>query len=305
VRARGPSVARDGRQVLYQVADFDTNIWELPGLRSSLPDRPHAAPTRLIASTFGEVSPQFSPDGTRVAFVSHRSGMREIWVSKSDGSEQIQLTHVGRFCGSPRWSPDGRHLAFDSIQTGTWNVYAVSLEGGPVRSVTRESSHNVRPSWSRVERWIYFASDRTGEWQIWKVPSSGGAQVQMTRGGGKEAFESPDGEHLFFVKPVDARAVWQVPVNGGPEVRILDRGIEMAWAVSDRGIVLMDRFATPGPTIEFFDLATRRLVPVAVLPSGSRLDVASPNLAVSRDGRRLLFVQSDEWASDIEVVNLR
>src|SRR5690348_9607649 len=69
----------------------------------------------LISSTRDDVNPQFSPDGSRIAFVSTRSGHPEIWACNSDGSKAVQLTSFGGAAvNDPRWSPDGERIAFDS-----------------------------------------------------------------------------------------------------------------------------------------------------------------------------------------------
>ena len=70
----------------------------------------------FIVSSLNESNPHFSPDGTRIAFESNRSGeAEEIWVAQADGSKPVQMTNgPGRFQGSPSWSPDGRWIAFNS-----------------------------------------------------------------------------------------------------------------------------------------------------------------------------------------------
>ena len=184
-RAARPSVARSGADVIvYQNALVDSNIWELP-----TPSSPNRQPSgdatyRAIASTFADTDMRFSPDGTRVAFSSRRSGYSALWVSNRDGSRALRLTNFedGRV-GSPCFSADGKWIAFDAIRPGgSWNLYLVPADGGPVKPLTSDAFNNTRPSWSLDGRWIYFASDRTGDWQIWKMPSAGGKPEQITRG---------------------------------------------------------------------------------------------------------------------------
>ena len=109
----------------------------------------------------------------------------------------MQLTSFGgAFLGSPRWSPDGQRIAFDVFREGHADIYVVSADGGSPRRFTTEPSQEVRPSWSRDGRWIYFGSNRSDTWQVWKAPAEGGAAVQVTKNGGREAFESPDGKFV-------------------------------------------------------------------------------------------------------------
>ena len=92
ITAIRPSVARSGAGVVYQNMLINASIWELP--TPSSPNRqPSGDPTfRVIASTSFDTDMQFSPDGTRIAFASERSGHSEMWVSNRDGSQVTQLT---------------------------------------------------------------------------------------------------------------------------------------------------------------------------------------------------------------------
>jgi Tol biopolymer transport system component len=105
--ARQPAVSRQGR-LAYVRFTIDANIWRLR-LNG---ERPAAEPrTKLIASTHLDHMPQYSPDGTRIAFASDRSGSHEIWVCDSNGSGTMQLTSFdGPMTSGPHWSPDGRQI---------------------------------------------------------------------------------------------------------------------------------------------------------------------------------------------------
>lgn len=98
-------------------------------------------PTKLIASTWGEFEPQFSPDGRRVAFTSYRSGTSQVWVCGSDGSNPVQLTSFsGLGAELSSWSPDGRHIAFNSTLKGNWDIYVIGSQGCAPRQLTAENS---------------------------------------------------------------------------------------------------------------------------------------------------------------------
>ena len=303
-RGARPSVARSGPDVIvYQNALVDLNIWELP-----MPSSPNRQPSgdatyRAIASTFSDTDMRFSADGTRVAFTSRRSGYSALWVSNRDGSRATQLTHFedGRV-GSPWFSADGKWIAFDAIRPGgSWNLYIVPAGGGPVTPLTSDALYNSRPSWSPDGRWIYFASDRTGDWQIWKMPWAGGKPEQITRGGGRDPVVSWDGGRVYYAKPPPIQGIWAVPAEGGQEVQIVDRGTQLNFDVAENGIYWMDPSAKPQATVELFSFASRQIVTVARLPPGVRVQPSS-YLTVTRDGRSMLYVQFDQWTSDIEML---
>ncbi len=302
-RASRPAIDRNGRRLVFQLTTTDMNIWRM---REPAHDatRSESAHQPLISSTFFDTSPQFSSDGSRITFISFRTGAPEVWIARSDGADQIRLTTIGGpAVGSPRWSPAGDEIAFDTTRNGGYNISVVNVHDGRIRDITNDRSTNLRPSWSRDGQWIYFSSGRSGERQLWKARSSGGAAMPITKNGGFEAFESPDGKHLYYVrtdvtKPENI-GIWQVPVDGGAEVRLVDQGVRGTFAVTKNGIVIVDLFAKPA-TISFYSFASRRLDRIGQLPAGSR--IAPSKIAVSPDGKWILYVQYDQWGSDIQMI---
>jgi Tol biopolymer transport system component len=212
--ASRPAISSSGNRLAYERGVLDSNIWRL-----SLSDSGTAAgpPARFIASTRIDFSPQYSPDGKRIAFASDRSGVMGIWVSDAEGSNAVELFSQARFSGSPCWSPDGQRVAFDSNLYGNMDIYVIQANGGkPVRLTTNSAGDHV-PSWSRDGNWIYFTSARSGRHEVWKVAARGGEGVQVTKNGGFAAFESLDGKSIYYTKGVSeaAMALWRMPLSNG------------------------------------------------------------------------------------------
>jgi len=293
------SISRSGSRLVYERDLFDSNIWRIPGPNSS--DK-KSAPSRFIASTQSDQEPQFSPDEAKIVFSSARSGNPEIWVCDREGRNPVQLTSFnGPQVGSPRWSPDSRWIAFDSNKAGHMDTYIISAEGGQPRRPTSGLSNNVRPSWSRDGRSIYYGSNRSGDWQIWKQPAQGGAAVQVTKTGAREAFESLDGGFLYYAK-YPASGIWKVPVSGGEETRVLDRGRQGIWALTGQGICYFDFSDSTGPVLQFYNFATGKVTVLRVFSKDTRIDTLDTALAVSRDGRWILYTQFDQSGSNLMLV---
>ena len=164
------------RQLTFTRLVTDENIWEAQVGGVGL--RPKAKPRKLISSTRGDSNPQYSPDGTRIAFASDRSGTWEIWVCGREGSDPVRLTNFQHGqSGWPTWSPDGKRIAFDSTGAGggEYHLFTVATEGGPPQQLTVEPTFNAAPSWS-TDGWIYFEANRSGESQVWKIPQNGERQ---------------------------------------------------------------------------------------------------------------------------------
>jgi serine/threonine protein kinase len=297
--AFGPALSRDGRRLAFAVPTVDVNIWRLD-VAPGGPMAPRLVPH--IASTRNEQHPQFSPDGRRIAFQSARSGVNEVWVSNSDGTGLVQVTRLGGVAGgTPRWSPDGKQIAYDAREGGQSDIFIVGADGGTPRRLTTDPAEDFIPSWSRDGKWIYFESNRSGgeQGQVWKMPAAEGTAqgdaVQVTRNGGTGAFESHDGKVLYYWKWDGS--IWQVPVDGGDETRVVDSMYRWfaCYAVAEDGIYFL---AAAGDEVRFYDFRTRQsraVAPVAASP-GPR------GLAVSPDGRTILYTNRDAAGSDLMLV---
>jgi dipeptidyl aminopeptidase/acylaminoacyl peptidase len=306
--AREPAISHPPNgpaRLAYTRVANDNNIWRMeiaPDAHGGV--RTVAEPASIIASTRADISPQFSPDGKRIAFESDRDGYPEIWVAASDGSGAAQLTTLkSPRSGSPRWSPDGKQIVFDSLASGNNDIWMVGSEGGPARHLTTEPSNDARPSFSRDGRWIYFRSDRSGSQQIWKIPSSAPFHpaVQLTQKGGADADEAPDGKLLYYTK--SQGGLWSVPVERGQDTLVLEQVRAGLWALAENGVYYLDVAARSpeGVTpIVWFSFATHKLVQVGAVrkPFVS----STPTLSVTSDARRIAWAQIDRQLSELMLV---
>jgi Tol biopolymer transport system component len=292
MKLKHPAVARQKDVVAYENWVYEINIWQVPTA-----DRSNEAET-VVTSTQWDMQPQFSPEGSRLAFISTRSGSTEIWAANADGANPIQLTSLGGpHTSQPRWSPDGEHLVFVSRPEGQADLYTVATSGTPPRRLTSHELDEMAPSWSADGRWIYFGSRRSGRWEIWKVPFEGGEAQQVTTNGGYAAFESPDGASLYFVKSAEP-GIWRASPNCREETLVVkgySPGAWGSWAVSSDGIFYV-RNSEAGPEIAFHELESGTTVSVASVP-----EFMGPGLTLSPDGERILFAQIDRHECDVMV----
>jgi Tol biopolymer transport system component len=300
--AADPVVSRQGDRLAYVMPVFDTNIWKYSA-------EDNTPPSKLISSTKMDVQPNFSADGRRVTFVSNRDGEFVIWMSNADGSDAVRASSIKG--GTPVWSPDGTQIAFDTIERGHTDIAMVAADGGKQEFLTSDSYSNQVPSWSADGNSVYFSSNRTGAWEIWKLSVRDKKMTQVTRHGGSYAQESPDGQFVYFQKPITngpsysdlTSEIWRMTSAGGREelvVRISDPDtpphLWWFWRVTTQGIYFIDNAATPKPLLRFISLPTRK---VRTLRQLEKQAWGGPGLAVSPDGKTILMGQVDEWGSDI------
>lgn len=283
----------------------DTNIWRVE-------TGGNAAPKRLIASTRLDSSPQISPDGRHIVFVSDRSGWDEIWLAESGGSNPIQLTRLrADEAGSPRWSADGRRILFDVHSKRGIAVFVLDLADHISRQWTDWGTAG-RASWSRDGRWIYFAQQDIAKpnrpWQVCKISTGADRTVQfVTRDGGFEAYESMDGKTLFYTRGNELR---RMPISGGSSSLFIDRPVSHGWwGVARDGVYFVDLY--PGDP-------SRRIVSPGAKPvyrvnpfSGALTQVTSisgnvvwdtPDFCVSPDGKTLLYSLLEVSSAQIRMI---
>jgi Tol biopolymer transport system component len=260
-----------------------------------------SASTTLLSSTQEDSAPKLSPDGSRIAFQSLRSGTQEVWLAAADGSNPVRLTSIEKsLTGSPSWSPDGQHIAFDARPEGHSHIYSIGLDGAPPRQLTDGDFNDILPNWSRSGQSVYFGSNRSGSWQIWKVPAQGGQPQQVTKQGGFLAQESFDGKWVYFAKS-DAAGIWRMPASGGEEQKVLDQpgvGYWGYWSLTPDGIFFLDQDKAAG-TIDRAELTGEHRVKVHQL---ERPLPPFAGLTVSPDEHTLLYNDSIESGSHITLV---
>lgn len=253
----------------------------------------------IIASSTQNHSAQYSPDGKKIVFVSDRSGAYEIWMCGADGSDPASLFSAnGAPVGTPRWSPDGSRIVFDLAKDGRSVIALVDVNSGANRILVSGTADYMMPSWSRDGRFIYYVSPTgSNQVQIWKRAVDGVNAVQLTRNGGGEAFESPDGAILYYLKTREG--IWQVPSSGGAESLV--PGLEHVTAsryffVTKSGLYFLVNDSPPW-TIQYRAFSGGQISTVVTMERSP--EFGTPSLSVSPDERWLLYSQLDQGNEDL------
>jgi TolB protein len=134
------------------------------------------------------VEPAISPDGSKIAFSSDRSGKPMIYVMNADGSGARRLTFAGNYNSTPSWSPDGTKLAFAGVdkEKDAFDIFVINTDGSGLQRLTssRKSSgkwaNNEAPTFAPDGQRVLFASDRTGTSQLYMVNIDGNNERRIT-----------------------------------------------------------------------------------------------------------------------------
>jgi TolB protein len=167
-----------------------------------LADADGARPVAIAESAQPIMSPSWSPDGRRIAYVSFESGVSRIFVQELASGRREVVSSAPGINGAPAWSPDGTQLALvlGGVE-GQLNIHLLNLATRELRQVTRHPAIDTEPSWAPDGRSIYFTSDRAGGPQVYRVGLDGANPRRVTFEGNYNARPrvSPDGEQLAVV----------------------------------------------------------------------------------------------------------
>ena len=154
------------------------------------------------------MSPAWSPDGRRLAFVSYRKRTPKLYIyDGQDGSLTDASPKGSVLCIAPDWSPDGRSIAFASSTGGNTEVFILDVASRRSRQITFTRGADTAPAWSPSGREVAFTSDRSGRPQIYMMDAEGANVRRITRSGdfSDSAAWSPGGDHLAFASRLEGR----------------------------------------------------------------------------------------------------
>ncbi|MCO5102031.1 MAG: Tol-Pal system beta propeller repeat protein TolB [Burkholderiaceae bacterium] len=171
------------------------------------------------------ISPSWSPDGTRIAYVSFESRKPVVYVHTLSTGQRIPVANFKGSNSAPAWSPDGRSLAVALTRDGLSQIYLIGADGsGTPRRLTTSPGIDTEPSFAPDGKSLYFTSDRGGSPQIYRMPLDGGTPARITFGSSYNVSPrvSPDGRLLAYVTRRDGRFLVAVrDITGAGQETIL------------------------------------------------------------------------------------
>ncbi|URJ23634.1 Tol-Pal system beta propeller repeat protein TolB [Blochmannia endosymbiont of Camponotus sp. C-003] len=126
-------------------------------------------PISICRSTEPLMSPAWSPDGKKIAYVTFSSGHSELVVQALNTGLVNSIISFPNHNGAPSFSPDSKKIAFSLSKTGSLNLYIMDLESGEVKQLTKNRNNNTEPSWFPDNQNIAYTSDQGGKPQIYKI----------------------------------------------------------------------------------------------------------------------------------------
>lgn len=218
-------------------------------------------PQTIVASAEPILSPAWSPDGNRIAYVSFENKQPAVYIQELTSGRRDRIGPFPGINSAPSWAPDGRQLALTLSKDGNPEIYAVDLNSRQLRRLTDNPAIDTEPSWSPDGSQIVFTSDRGGAPQIYRMSASGGEARRISFQGdyNARARYSPDGKRLAFVTREGGRFRIAVMDPAGGSIKTL----------SDGGLDESPSFAPNGSMVLYGTQSGGREVLAAVAVDGS------------------------------------
>ncbi|MGB0846265.1 MAG: Tol-Pal system beta propeller repeat protein TolB [Thiolinea sp.] len=156
-------------------------------------------PRTVLTSDKPVMSPTWSPDGRRLAYVSFESGRSAIYVQDLNSGSAQAISTQGGMNGAPAWSPDGSKIAMSLSREGNADIYVVGATGGTPRRITTSRGIDTEPSWANVNTLVY-TSDQGGKPQLYRTSIAGGNGSRLTFNGSENSAPSVIGNSVAMVR---------------------------------------------------------------------------------------------------------
>ena len=236
-----PSWAPDGRRIVFHARRPPEKAGVLPTRKIWIMDRAGKNARKLSDGAADEYHPVFSPDGTKIAFVSEANGSRDIWIMDADGKNSLPLTDDPGLEEHPSWSPDGRQIAYVALPKdgGNFDLWIMNADGSGKRKLTFSAGNEVFPAWQPQGHTIAFATDLNGNFDIYGVSLPDEKTFPIITGPANETRPawSPDGTKIAFTRwPAEGRStdatLWVANADGSvpTELAIAPPAAHPAWS---------------------------------------------------------------------------
>ena len=270
---------------------------------------PSGAHEPVMASSAVDYGPRISPDGKRIAVESWRAGTssKEIWLADIDGSNPVQITHVGKDpddpspgTGAPFWSPDGRSVLHrreePALGPGASNLWVIRVEGGSDRRLTKGAVRLGPAVWSRDGRFIYFRQQRPGGTDIYRVPATGGEHERITERGAIMAELSWEGRLLLYSQREGWGPLFLRDLETGQERELEPCAGARNLASSPGALYYVGCTDGPDKPLYRFETSSSRRERLGTLANPAL------GLTVSPDGKTILYARENLGGADLMMI---
>lgn len=218
-------------------------------------------PQTLLTSKEPIMSPVWSPDGSRVVYVSFETGLSAVYIHNIHTGEREKVASFEGINSAPAWSPDGKSLAMTLSKDGNPDIYVMSLKNKALRRLTRHWSIDTEPAWMPDSQSLVFTSSRSGKPQLYQLSLDSGSRPRRLTFDGNynaNASVSADGKVVAFVHGANSsykiavlyldtrmmQVLTDGPLDESPD--FAPNGTMVLYASQDKGKAILAAVSTDG-----------------------------------------------------------
>jgi len=198
-------------------------------------------PVLITGNRSINLSPKWSPDGTRIAYTSYRDNNPDLFLLDLRSGRRSAISKTPGLNAAPAWSPDGGWLAVAKSMGGGTNLALMRPDGSGERRLTFGSGISISASFSPNGQQVVFTSDQGGTPQIYVMDVTGANLQRLTFRGNYNVSPrwSPRGDKIAYVSREGGMDVWTMDPSGGNQQRLTDGGNneEPSWAPGGRHLL--------------------------------------------------------------------
>lgn len=252
----------------------------------------------IASSSLWDLNPTFSHEGSKMAFISNRSGKFEVWLHHFSSSRDEQISSLeSSYIGALSWSPDDTRIALHAKRGAQSDIAVIDLLNRKVKWQTESTHEEVSPTWLGNDRIVY-STNAAGNWKL-EILSLENGKTQVLNHDGAYIGKSSDHEVIYFTK-FNESGIWKMSLNDMQAAKVIDSLSnidENNWEIHGDRLYYVVRRSTGPDLIKYRNLLTDENHEWVDL--GITLPANDKSIAIHPKLQRIIYGKTISYNSDL------